>query len=164
MSLLGFCDELLSSHAPEPTVAQEVIDRMRAELEVFSREVRGADLDPQLSEYILHYIDLIDRALIDYRIMGIEAIRTGVDAAGGFVFTRKSAVQQVMQSEFKTKFAAAFVGLMILCQGYSGAKEMLSDAKRLLPEFAEEAEVELKQDKQLPAATLPVEVKTTETT
>ena len=56
------------------------------------------------------------------------------------------------------------VGLVLLCQGYPGAKEIVSDLKRLLPEFAKEAEVELKQNKQLPAATPPVEVKATEAT
>lgn len=164
MSLLAFCDQALSSHAPEPTVSQETLDRMRADLQVFFGEVRSADLDEQLREYVLHYIDLIDRALIDYRIMGFDAITHGIAQAGGVLFTQKASAEQVMKTPLKPKFIAAFFGLVAVCSGYPGAKLILGDMNRLVPEFAEEAEVEPKQETTLPAATLPAEVETIEAT
>ncbi len=150
LSLVAFCDQLLSSHAPEPTVAQATIDRMRAYLEVFAREVRDAELDEHLREYLLHYIDLIDRALIDYRIMGFEAINEGIVQAGGMLATQKASADRVMGTQFSSKFVVAFLGLASVCSGYPGAKLMISDMSLLLPAFAEQAEVELKDPKLLP--------------
>lgn len=151
-SLLGFCDEVLSDHAPELVVAQETIDQMRAQLATFDKEVRLAELDERLREYILHYVDLIDRALIDYRIVGIEALKNGLEQIGGVLSTHKSSADQVMVTEFSSKFVAAFLGLAVVCSGYSGAKQLLSDTSRLLPAFAEQAEVELKDVQMLTAA------------
>lgn len=159
LSLVAFCDQLLSSHAPEPTVAQATIDRMRADLEVFAREVRDAELDEHLREYLLHYIDLIDRALIDYRIMGFEAIKDGIVQAGGMLATQKASADRVMGTQFNSKFVAAFLGLAVVCSGYPGAKQIVSDMSRLLPEFAGQAEVELKDVSLLPAAIEPEDTK-----
>lgn len=136
VSLVEFCDDLLSEHQPERTVTDEQLAKLQAEIDRFVNEVRAADIDEMLRDYLLHYADLIDRAIGDYYVVGIDAIDRAVESCAGAIFARKPVVEAVAATPVGKNFARLVVAFMMGVGAYSGVKELASDLTRLLPAAA----------------------------
>jgi hypothetical protein len=78
ISQLGMIAQI--SPITEPVIPLEDIEQFKEDLQNFQREVSGSDIDNRLKAFVLQQIEIMLRAIREYPIRGVEAIKAG-DAA-----------------------------------------------------------------------------------
>lgn len=77
MAWIRLCDRVLQKHFPEPTLTKQELAALRNAAQQLVSEINQSSLDEQLKEYMLYHLDLVGRAIDDYRVVGVESfVRT----------------------------------------------------------------------------------------
>ena len=89
---LGFVSHTLANNNLEPDFDQAVLAEIRGNIWDLIQNIQDAsDLDPSLSEYLLHHLYFIANAIDEYEYAGIVPLVRSINAAVGTVVTYPNA-------------------------------------------------------------------------
>ncbi len=74
-------DELLSRTQAEQTLDTDQLKQIHDEVSSLLKEVyAAADLDPAIRNFIIHHLEAVERAILNYRLRGAAPLRREVEA------------------------------------------------------------------------------------
>ena len=117
LTALAFCTEILPDE--ETQISSEDLAAIRGKLEDLRVAVSAADTAPRLRVLVQHHVDLIERALAEYLIVGAKALReAGRTALGEMIEARDDIAPEKgspavtkLESTWKSVNSAADVAL-----------------------------------------------------
>lgn len=80
---LFHCSRELSKHELEPAAPLDEVKTIHQRVHDLFNEVENADIGTELRTYLLKYLALLDEALREFRITGMEGVRQAAYAAAG---------------------------------------------------------------------------------
>lgn len=114
MSLLTICDDQLSIANSENVLDEEMrVDALQHIRKAYEAVQQDGELDPLCKRYLIRYLDLVERALVEYKIFGVarsmEHIETVVGIAavsryGPVEFTKSGSGQLAIDAIKKATF------------------------------------------------------------
>ena len=131
ISLLAICDDLLSNAVSEDVLVEkqrsDAINQLR---KAYAAVMQDEQLDPYVKRYIIRYIDLAERALVEYQVFGISRAQEGIETIVGI-----ASVSQIGEPEL-TKTVPSQVAIdalkkAALCvQTAQSAQWLLTEGKK----------------------------------
>ena len=144
-------DAIRKHHAPMIKICGGIIDKYMAEREIDHdkvkhvltdlrklisdvRRLEESDIPEQVKRFVLSQLDILERALVDCRLMGRDAIYNALaDTVGRFKFHHKT-TEQVKKTKVWPKVQGALSAFVLLGTAYALAKEIGMDIEDYLPE------------------------------
>ncbi|PVE07981.1 hypothetical protein B472_06115 [Limnohabitans sp. Rim28] len=109
LTALTFCAEILSDE--ESQISTDELEDIRQKVEELRATVDDAETPLRLRQLIQHHIELIDRALSEYLIVGAKALRDARRAAMGEIFEVKDELAPFKSSSAFSKLSSAWATL-----------------------------------------------------
>ena len=134
MAWIRQCDRVLQQHFPEPELTKEELKTLRNAAQQLVSEINQSSLDEQLKEYMLYHLDLVDRAIDDYHIVGIESFVRKTESIIGAMVCRSDLTQEATQSQSGERFKQVVGTCFSFAGKYSVVRPLLLDAVKLLGE------------------------------
>ncbi len=110
MLSLQFAADTLALQRPEPTIAQDKLNEIQAEVEALITKVVSSSLPTVLKSMIIDNLEKIRRAIIDYGLTGVAGISEVVDVSFGSTLRLHDEVKEAIDAapENKEIFAGFF--------------------------------------------------------
>ncbi len=134
MALIRLCDRVLQQHFPEPTLTKQELKALRDAAQQLVSEINQSGLDEQLKEYMLYHLDLVDRAIDDYHVVGIESFVRTTESIIGAMVCRSDLTQEATQSQSGERFKQVVGTCFSFAGKYAVVRPLLLDAVKLLGE------------------------------
>jgi hypothetical protein len=80
---LRICDDLLAREKPEHTISERQMEKLQREVRGLFDAIRAAQLDDNVKQYMFRHLELIDRALQEWRFRGAEPLHQAVEGVVG---------------------------------------------------------------------------------
>jgi DNA repair exonuclease SbcCD ATPase subunit len=103
LDLLEECQEKLAHYRPEEVADQQALEDLWQDVTALYEEIMVAPLDRELKEFILGQLESIRRAIHEYRVGGIERLRSALATNLGELFLHKELLQKYKENEFLRK-------------------------------------------------------------
>ena len=144
-------EALNKHHAPMIKISGGIIDKYKAEMELNQDNVMRVltdlrslikevekldenDIPPHVKAFLLNQLDILERALIDCRLMGREVLYNSVaDAFGRFQFHPKLA-DEVEKTSVWPKVKEALGAVILVSASVGAATQLPSQVIKLLPQ------------------------------
>lgn len=132
MNPIQVCDHQLSQQRPEPTIDQAQLDKWLATVRGMIDEISiDQTLPHHVLEYLLRQLMTVEQALIDYRFMGIAAIRVAVEQTIGTARMSPDAVADAKATPHGKQFAQVMGAIFLALIVTHKAVRTAIDAKKL---------------------------------
>ena len=133
LTSLMFMSELLSRYQPEKLVPDEELKELLSDIDELYQMVLASSLQLELKTLILNQLELIRRAIHDYRIRGVSALQEAMERVAGNYFVNESLIKQESEKEavkgYK-KFLSKFVATVSFA---SNVTKLIDAAAKWLP-------------------------------
>lgn len=134
MALIRHCDRVLQKHFPEATLTKQELQALRNAAQQLVSEINQSSLDEQLKEYMLYHLDLVDRAIDDYHVVGIESFVRTRESIIGTMVCRSDLTQEATQSQSGERFKQVVGTCFSFASRYAVVRPLLVDAVKWLGE------------------------------
>jgi hypothetical protein len=109
---LRFVADTLSKVSDEEAIEQVTLDSLLKDIEAIILEVTDSGIDEALKLVILHSLEVIRRAILDYRLQGLAGLRQALNTGVGAVVLQQAAVKKAKAdqntSEIMSRVLAVF--------------------------------------------------------
>jgi len=109
LTALAFCTEILPDE--ENQISAEELAAIRQKVEELRATVADTDTPARLRQLIQHHIELIDRALSEYSVVGAKALREAGRTALGEMIEVKNELGPVKSSHAVSKLESAWASV-----------------------------------------------------
>ncbi len=106
LTALAFCTEILPDE--ESQISAEELEAIRQKVEELRATITDADTPARLRQLIQHHIELIERALSEYMVVGAKALREAGRTALGEMIESKDELAPVKASPAVSKLESAW--------------------------------------------------------
>lgn len=134
MAWIRQCDRVLQQHFPEPTLTKQELQALRNAAQQLVSDINHSSLDEQLKEYMLYHLDLVNRAIDDYHVVGIESFVRTTESIIGAAIYRSDQTQEATESQFGERFKQVVGTCFSFAGKYATLRPLLLDAVKLLSE------------------------------
>lgn len=133
MSSLRICAiELENSSKRDQTLSANDLDEIRDELCTLLDKITAADLDPELSDYLLDHLDKLIESIEDYLITGIVGIERVLHQIIGSSRANPKTAKDVRESELGKKFISLCGKAYTLLNLVDSGKKLVEQAYELI--------------------------------
>lgn len=94
-NLIWICSDQLSRLRPQPFVDEDALGALHKSAQDLLSSISGSDLPEHLRQFIMRQMEIVERAIGDYRLQGISAIQVGVEAAAGMMVCQRDVLEEV---------------------------------------------------------------------
>lgn len=110
LTLLDVCSREISRSGCISDISNEELSWILNECGHLVSAVNAADLDPRVRELIMYHIDIIERAVMDCRIIGAKALRKGLEQGTGVCVTTPVELNDEVR---KSSVYDQFIGILM---------------------------------------------------
>lgn len=141
-ALIEICEDVLARNRPQAGIPSEELKRIqRLVREAIDATAAEQGINPVLRDYMLHNLNLVENAINDYRVMGIEVITEAVERVFGSAYLRRPTVDELNTTKSGESFKIAIAALIVATiTAYPQMKELGRDVRGLLPPGFQNAE------------------------
>lgn len=135
MEFLAICSDRLMSANQFDSISNEELRWIQEECGKLIAAVNAADLDPRVREFILHHLDIIERAAIDCWVSGPLALRYGIEqSAGAWVVCSDETRARAKKSEFWPHVVTVFGRMWVAVRFTNDTLKLAEHVRGLLPD------------------------------
>lgn len=150
---LFHCSRELSRHDLEPVAALDDVKAIHQRVRDLFNEIENADMETELRTYLLKYLSLLDEALREFRITGMEGVRQAAyAAAGAWIIEQPDKEESARSGSIKSRFSGILATIFYITGIASNLGSMLTGVPVIPPEMVfgemqqlESGEIESKQ-------------------
>ncbi len=99
MYSLRMCSDALSRRIGYKEIPKEEIDKLRADVEKLLNNILKSDLNSELKSILIENLETIRRALIGFRINGIDGLRQALEKNIGSVYVNEKLREEIKKAE-----------------------------------------------------------------
>jgi hypothetical protein len=133
MLSLEHCADELSKHSNERVLGQDELQSLREDVEaLIDRVLDGTTIDPKLREILLEHLEIIRRAIINYKLHGSDGLQEAIKTATGAVYLNRGIFEAEKDSEAVDWYWKIIVRIGTLTALVSDAHELAPGVAKLL--------------------------------
>lgn len=111
---IEFCADALARQRPESMVDAKDLAEIRKEVEDLRRDVKVADIEVALKEYLCSQLDEVFSAIQDYDVFGILPIRRAVQTAVGAVVLNQERARMAAETSIGERVWKVMARLLLI--------------------------------------------------
>lgn len=123
MALRGFAATLSTYHSADAIAAQE-LEKLRTTIKEVEADVLNSELPPILKALVLEHVSAIRRAVDEYRIWGVDALRNALALNFGMIIMHKDEFEAQKGSPAASKYFALISAVNLIVTTALHAKEL----------------------------------------
>lgn len=130
---LNFCADTSANQSPlEKVIAKKKLEELLAEVNALLESVLDSDLSPDLKRVIIFNLEGVRKAILDYRIYGIEGLRQVFEQNLGSMYVNKEQFTEVKEEPEVQKYFTIISRVGSLISIATGVKDLASGVIPLL--------------------------------
>jgi hypothetical protein len=104
MTVLAFCAEELSKWQSEKTIEEAQIKDLTEDIQALYEQVHASELNAEIKNLILDQLEIIRRAIHEYRIRGVKRLNEALTTVVGAYILNKDLIDEESDKEEVSKF------------------------------------------------------------
>lgn len=132
LTVLKFCANELSKHYSEPVVDEQWLKEFAAQVDALFDEVKESDLIKDLKDFLLKQLEIIRRAIQEYRIRGVERLKEALERVAGSLILHEDLIKKSNDKPEVGKFSKIFNGLVSIVTFASKATPLIGPAAKAI--------------------------------
>ena len=96
---LKYCADRLSSSSEEDTIGQDLLSELQSDVDDLLEKVLVSDLPDEVKKVLVEVLEDIRSAILEYRIIGVNALRRSLESNIGSLFFHKDEIVNVESQE-----------------------------------------------------------------
>ena len=145
MVALGFCDELLTRLRPERVLPSESRTTIQEQVRLLLEDVARDELDPDLRNFLIAQLKSIDRALVNYNVLGAAALQRAVEAAFGGAVILEADGKQPSKNKFVIRLGAIAATALLALNIATQTVELAEQVFGALPAITQDIDADGKK-------------------
>lgn len=133
MTVLAFCAEALDARHSEPVIEEEQIKELLYSVSELYEEVRAAEIDAKLKSLILDQLEIIRRAVHEYRIRGVARLHEALNTVVGSYVLNKDLIEDAGDSKATRDYKQVLSRFAAMVSFASNAVKLLEAAAHYIP-------------------------------
>jgi hypothetical protein len=133
MTVLAFCAEALDAQHSESVVEEEQLKELLDAVAALYEEVRAADVGTSLKEIILDQLEIIRRAVHEYRIRGVVRLQEALNTVVGSYVLNKEVWEQSADLKEVKDYKQVLSRFAAVVSFASNTVKLLEAAARYIP-------------------------------
>jgi hypothetical protein len=143
IAMLHICDDMMGRQHPEPIVLEEQLRAIQQDVAGVAKQIADSELDPQMKDYLLYYLEIIEAAVQDYRLKGFSALRAGFEHCVG-AFAVNSERREEMESTPEGTSVLRILGAYaLIVTSVLATVQLPNEIKKYLPDKTSKPVAEL---------------------
>jgi hypothetical protein len=127
MLSLKHCSDALSNRSSEAVIEEDELRELRSDVQaLIDRILDDSELDPELRRILLDHLEIIRRAIINYKVHGSDGLQEAIKTATGAVYLNRELFEAEKDSDSVSLFWKIIVRIGTLTA-------LVNDANQLAP-------------------------------
>jgi hypothetical protein len=133
LTILEFCSEKLSERHIERVVDEEQLKEIQAEINDLLEQVQASTLSDEIKVFILDQLEIIRRAIYEYRIRGIQCLREALQTNLGAVILNRELINTERDRKEVKRFGKIISALASVVTFAADTTTLLEAVGKYLP-------------------------------